>query len=235
MAEKKEKRKQRFKERLVDNAERNEIKANIGEALTIRHPTTVRALVTILQNDYEKPKNIVLKIIHEMEQNNELFLQEPIPEPTIPPQRIRDYFFGRNYFSYEFWLVISSIILTFTLVAINVTSGFFFYLRYVIIVFYLLILPGWTLTAAIFPELNDKLRFLERVATAIGLSIVILVLIGIFLNYTFRFTPMSITAVLAVFSIICQGIAIGLRYRLAKIGYIFKPKINDQEIEIIEG
>ena len=227
--DKREKRRQKYKEKTIKDDEREEIKKLIIQSLEATKPNTVRELVSGLEAQ-KKSRESILPIIREMEQKEIIILQEPLIEITPPPPaRFRDYFFKRNYYSYEHWLILSSVFLTLTLVLVDVRSGIFFYIRYVIIVFYLLILPGWSFTAAIFPELDDKLRFLERVAMAIGLSISVLVVVGLFINFTFRFSPVPIVITLAIFIVLCQTTATVLRLKLARDGFIFKLK-QDEEI-----
>ena len=227
--DKREKRRQKYKEKTTKDDEREEIKELLIQSLETTKPKTVRELVSGLEAQ-KKSRESVLPIIREMEQNDAIILQEPLIELSAPPPtRFRDYFFKRKYYSYEHWLILSSVFLALTLVLVDVRSGIFFYIRYVIIVFYLLILPGWSFTAAIFPELNDKLRFLERFATAIGLSICVLVIVGLFINFTFRFSPVSIVITLAIFIVLCQTTATALRLKLARDGFIFKSK-QDEEI-----
>ena len=225
---KREKRGQKYKEKTVTDVEREEIKELLVQSLETTKPKTVRDLVLDLEAQKKSRENI-LPLIRELEQNDVIVLQEPLIEPTSLPTRFRDYFFKRNYYSYEHWLILSSVLLALTLVLVDVRTGIFFYIRYVIIVFYLLILPGWSFTAAIFPELNDKLRFLERVAAAVGLSITVLVVVGLFINYTFHFSPVPIVITLTIFIVLCQTIATALRLKLARDGFIFKLK-QDEEI-----
>jgi len=234
LADKKEKRKQKYKDKSEANLEKAEIKQKITTILKEKKPNNVRTLTEIMESDHEFLPEQVLPIIKEMENSNEIKLQEPIIEPTIPPKKILEFFWGRNYFAYEFWMTITTIALVLTLVLLDVRSGIFFYLRYAVVCFFMLILSGWSLTSVIFPELNDNFRFLERVATAIGLSIVILVLDGLFLNYTFRFNVLSIALSLTLIILICLMISIILRIRLGKFGYIFK-KEEEEIIEVFEG
>lgn len=239
MSEKKKRRSQKFKENNEANFEKLKIKERIDTILKEEKPRDVKLLVDLMNKKHEYTKEQILPIIKEMEFNKEIELKEPILEPTKPPKRILDYFWGRNFFAYEFWMTITTISLVLTLVLIDVKTGFFFYLRYVTVCFFMLILSGWTLTSVIFPELDDKLRFLERVATAIGLSIFVLVIDGLFLNYTFHFEVLPITLSLTVIIVVCLILATILRLRLSKKGYIFtkgetEEKIDQDTMEIVE-
>ena len=65
----------------------------------------------------------------------------------------------------------------------------------------MLFLPGYSLIAALFPR-KDDLDGIERVALSFGLSIAVVPLLGLALNYTpfgIRLTPILI--VLSVFTI----------------------------------
>ncbi|MHA1186211.1 MAG: hypothetical protein ACTSSK_04940 [Candidatus Heimdallarchaeota archaeon] len=76
------------------------------------------------------------------------------------------------------------------------------------------------------------MRFLERAATAIGLSLFVVIMDGIFLNYTFRFNPVSIGVSLIIVTLICMTISIIFRLKLGRDGYILKKK--EQVIEVVE-
>jgi uncharacterized membrane protein len=72
---------------------------------------------------------------------------------------------------------------------------------------FLLFFPGYTLTAALFPK-KERLGGVERVALSFGLSIAVVPLIGLILNFTpwgIRLEPILIS--LAVFIIAASGVA----------------------------
>lgn len=80
---------------------------------------------------------------------------------------------------------------------------------------FLLFFPGYTLVAALFPK-KGSLGGVERVALSFGLSIAVVPLIGLILNYTpwgIRLEPILIA--LAVFIIATSGIAWYRREKLA--------------------
>ena len=233
MSTREERRKQKYKERQEREKEKQAIEEEIKKVLSEKTPFDVRSLVELVRTENkELTQEEILPVIRDLEQKKELVLQEPIFEPTDPPKKLKDYFFAQNYFAYESWMTLTTIMLVLTLVLVDVRSGFFFYVRYIVVCFFMLVLSGWSLTSAMFPELDDNLRFLERVSTAIGLSIVVLVLDGLFLNYTFRFNPISIAISLTVFIVVCFVISIILRMKLGKDGYIFRKK--EEEPLIVE-
>ncbi|MCK5047049.1 MAG: hypothetical protein KAS22_10755, partial [Candidatus Heimdallarchaeota archaeon] len=71
-------------------------------------------------------------------------------------------------------------------------------------------------------------------ATAIGLSLLVLILDGLFLNYTFHFTPLSIGLSLIIITLICMVITFVLRIKLARDGFIFQRKKKKSTTEIVD-
>jgi uncharacterized membrane protein len=72
---------------------------------------------------------------------------------------------------------------------------------------FLLFFPGYTLMAALFPK-KESLSGVERVGLSFGLSIAVVPLIGLILNYTawgIRLEPILIS--LSVFIIVTAGVA----------------------------
>jgi len=78
---------------------------------------------------------------------------------------------------------------------------------------FILFIPGYTLLAALFPRRTD-LRLTERVALSLGLSIAVVVLMGLMLNYTWGLGVYPIVAALALFIFVTSAIAWYRRRRL---------------------
>lgn len=79
-------------------------------------------------------------------------------------------------------------------------------LRALLGIVFVFLAPGYVLVSALFPA--DELSSIERLALSIGLSICIVVLIGLGLNYTpwgIRLGPIlfSLSAFTLVFTVIC--------------------------------
>jgi uncharacterized membrane protein len=95
-------------------------------------------------------------------------------------------------YSLWFWAALGSTFLSVGL--ITVTSGFALYLRYVFGSVLVLFLPGYSLIEALYPkkELDD----LTRLALSIGLSLALVSLAGLVLNYTpwgIRLFPVAVS------------------------------------------
>jgi uncharacterized membrane protein len=78
---------------------------------------------------------------------------------------------------------------------------------------FVLFFPGYVLIAALYPRGND-LDGIERVALSLGLSLAVVPLIGLVLNYTpwgIRLTPILVS--LALFIAVCSAAAVRQRMR----------------------
>jgi len=96
-------------------------------------------------------------------------------------------------------------------------------LRIVLGLAFVLFFPGYTLIAALFPR-KDALDSIERLALSFGLSIAVVPLIGLILNYTpwgIRLYPILISVLL--FIVIMAAIAWYRRRRLQP-GERFEPQ-----------
>ncbi|MGC9171042.1 MAG: DUF1616 domain-containing protein [Thermoproteus sp.] len=92
------------------------------------------------------------------------------------------------------------------------------YLRYVLGAFFVLFLPGYALVEALYPR-GDELSPLERLALSIGLSLAVVPLIGLLLNYTpFGIRLGPIVASLAAFTTAAVIYATYRKYRIESLG-----------------
>lgn len=111
---------------------------------------------------------------------------------TNPPSTLPSYFF--NLESSWFWAV-TGLVATTMLVVFTVNASSLLYVRYVLGGVFVLFLPGFMLISALYPR-NGELDGLETAALSIGLSLAIVPLIGLLLNYTpwgIRIEPIMIS------------------------------------------
>lgn len=132
-------------------------------------------------------------------------------EHDAPPNRIIDAFSWRNL-GLDLKIIYFWLGLTVVSIFIPVLNESLFR---IIIAFPLVIfIPGYCLSAALFPS-NLDIDGSERIALSIGLSIIVVPLIGLWLNYTIwgiRLTPIIITLIL--FTVLIAQIAQYRRYLL---------------------
>ncbi|MCS7104628.1 MAG: DUF1616 domain-containing protein [Thermofilaceae archaeon] len=108
----------------------------------------------------------------------QLVLKDP-----SPPLTFRSYLTRLDYSAW-LWTLLSLSLITVTLV--TVTEGgvsALLPLRYVFGALTVLFLPGYAIVEALYPK-GEELSPLERLALSIGLSLAVVPLIGLILNYT---------------------------------------------------
>jgi hypothetical protein len=126
-----------------------------------------------------------------------------LSEPNTTISIIR-YFFGIE--NVWFWAITT--IITATIVCIfTVESSSMIYIRYALGGVFVLFLPGFMLISALYPR-SEEMDGLERLALSIGLSLAIVPLVGLGLNYTpwgIKLTPIviSLAMVVEVLAVVC--------------------------------
>jgi uncharacterized membrane protein len=93
-----------------------------------------------------------------------------------------------------FWALTALVALT-LIVVFSVESSPLLYVRYVLGGVFILFLPGAMLISALYPR-GGELDGLERLALSIGLSLAIVPLVGLVLNYTpwgIRLVPIMVS------------------------------------------
>jgi uncharacterized membrane protein len=97
-----------------------------------------------------------------------------------PPTNIVSYLFNSE--NLWFWATTSLVTIT-ILVVFTVNASTLLYVRYVLGSIFVLFLPGFLLLSALYPRKAD-MDGLEKVAISSGLSLAIVPLVGLALNYT---------------------------------------------------
>ncbi|RLG40826.1 MAG: hypothetical protein DRN78_05035 [Thermoproteota archaeon] len=113
-----------------------------------------------------------------------------------------------------YWILLGYIVLT-SLTVVLISEPPLLYLRYVLGTAFVLYIPGAVLIEALYP--SSELEPLERFALSIGLSLAIVPLIGLILNYTpwgIRIGPVLYSLVL--FSLVMGFIAMIRKYKAIK-------------------
>jgi len=176
---------------------------------SLNTPITLSELIDILTKKYAIKLEEAAKMIYVAWKNGELEMLEP-----KPPRNLLSYTFTLR--SLWFWLLTTLIGITIAIV-LYVSEPPLIYLRYVLGSVFVLYLPGATLIEALYPR-GEDLEPLERLALSIGLSLAVVPLIGLVLNYTpwgIRLQP--ILTALALFTE-CMAIAALIRkYKYYKL------------------
>lgn len=119
----------------------------------------------------------VLREVYKEASEGKIKLKDP-----SPPLRFRDYL-GRLDYSLWFWTTTLLVALTLISIALSNILPPLTYVRYVLGSVYVLFIPGYAFMEALYPE-EKGLKPLEKLALSIGLSLALVPLIGLVLNYT---------------------------------------------------
>jgi hypothetical protein len=142
-----------------------------------------------------------------LERDNKLTVQESRPYTSLAS-------YTWSPISIWFWATVAAVAVSLAL--ITVTSGVALYLRYVFGSVLVLFLPGYALIEALYPK--HELDELTRFALSIGLSLALVPLTGLVLNYTpfgIRLVPVAIS--LAVLTLALLSFAVKRRFDYYKL------------------
>lgn len=149
----------------------------------------LESLVKELTLELGYGRDRILKRLIELEASKKIVLQERTPYRSFLS-------YARSTNSLWFWEAASATLLSLAL--IGVTSGAALYLRYVFGGLLILFLPGYSLIEYLYAS-KKELDGLLRIALSIGLSLAIVPLVGLVLNYTpfgIRLVPTAVSLTL---------------------------------------
>lgn len=148
----------------------------------------LETLVQELQNELHYSKDRIVSKIIDLQSDNKIRLVEKTPYTTFS-----SFAFSPSALWYWFSLIATLV----SLLLISVSNGFALYLRYVFGGLLVLFLPGFSLVELLYSK-RKELDDLTRVALSIGLSLAIVPLTGLVLNYTpwgIRLIPVAVSLV----------------------------------------
>jgi hypothetical protein len=160
-----------------------------------QHPQTVRQLARALMADGRIDGVEFVATVKRMADNGTLTLGPPSYDVVT----VLDYLFT---FTLSGWLWVSFLTIALSLLAVSLIPDLFplNIARWVLGSIFVLYLPGFSLIQLLFPK-GKEIDSLERFALSIGLSLALVPLIGLVLNFTpwgIRFLP--IVAAIATFT-----------------------------------
>lgn len=152
---------------------------------------SVESLVSSIQQELGYSQDRVLSRIMELKEEKKITLIESKPYGSLASYTFSPY-------SLWFWAALFSTLASLGL--IFVTSGIAIYLRYMFGGLLILFLPGYSLLELLYSK-KGELDGLTRLALSIGLSLALVPLTGLVLNYTpfgIRLIPVTLSLTLLV-------------------------------------
>jgi len=167
-----------------------------------KDPNNVEELIKLIR--LEKPsvsEKLIKKTILKLESQGKIKLEKTY---TTPPLHFSNYLTSPN--ARWYWItILLALITTITVFVIQENSSPLMYVRNILGAIFVLFLPGYSFIKALFPE--KELDNIERIALSIGMSLALVPITGLVLNYTplgIRVTPitLSLLALTAIFATI---------------------------------
>jgi hypothetical protein len=177
----------------------DELDQQIIHTVETAKPENVQQLIDQVQALSSKSKQEILHRIMQLQQEEKIRLKPP---QTPTPEKFSSYL--RSNHAVWYWITMTLTLTTMLVVFVVPENDFpLVYLRYVLGTIFVLWLPGYAFIKALFPE--KELDSIERVALSIGMSLALVPIVGLLLNYTpwgIRLTPivLSLTTLTLAFA-----------------------------------
>jgi len=181
---------------------------HIMQIVKIEHPKTVKQLVELVHQEHLLPQQEIIEHILSLRNQGKLTFKE---DTALIPLTLKSYLSSSH--SYWYWTIITlALATTASVFTITDNASLIIYARYLLGSIFVLLLPGYSLIKALFPtELfpTKELENIARVALSIGMSLALVPITGLILNYTpwgISLTPivlslLSLTAIFATAAI----------------------------------
>jgi len=162
-----------------------------------KKPQNVEELIIFATEELQIPEQDLLKIILKMQRDGKISFKKQ-PHPT---QSIITYL--KTEQTYWYWITIFiAITTTITVFIIPEELYPWVFIRHILGSIFVLWLPGYTFIKALFPKSptpkasEKNLDTIERIALSIGMSLALVPIVGLLLNYTpwgIRLTPIVLS------------------------------------------
>jgi hypothetical protein len=176
---------------------KDKIDQQIIQIVKEKKPENVKQLIRLVKEKFPLPEQETLARILYLQEKEKIRLK---PHKTLTPQKLTTYL--RSSQASWYWTIIILTSTTILLVFTVPENAFpLVYARYILGSIFVLWLPGYTFIKALFPE--KELDSIERVALSIGMSLALVPITGLLLNYTpwgIRLTPITISLLTLTFT-----------------------------------
>ena len=180
---------------------KEENKSLILKTVITEKPENAEKLKQLMLQQHHINPETTTKLLIELENEDKLHFTKP---ETPPPTSTKKYVFSQKALWY--WEIIAlSIAITILVFAIPEAVRPITYVRNVLGLIFVLFLPGYAFIKALFPTTvhlqtgTENLHNIKRIALSIGISLVLISIVGLILNYTpwgIRLVPITLSLLL---------------------------------------
>ena len=180
---------------------KEENKSLILKTVIKEKPENAEKLKQLMLQQHHINPETTTKLLIELENEDKLHFTKP---ETPPPTSTKKYVFSQKALWY--WEIIAlSIAITILVFAIPEAVRPITYVRNVLGLIFVLFLPGYAFIKALFPTTvhlqtgTENLHNIKRIALSIGISLVLISIVGLILNYTpwgIRLVPITLSLLL---------------------------------------
>lgn len=154
---------------------------SIIKILGNEHPKTVTQLIKLVQLKNDIPEQEIVERVLLLQDQGKIVLKDQLPLSFT----LKDYILSVH--AYWYLLIVAVAAVTTTLILANlehtpIIGGILLYARYLLASVFVLFLPGYSFIKALFPV--KEIDNVERIALSIGMSLAIVAINALILNYT---------------------------------------------------
>ena len=189
------------------NSAKKDTSQIIIEIIKEKKPQTIEQLLSLAKERLQIPEQKMIETVLRLQSEGKITLLKKQPQA---PSKLTTYL--KTEQTHWYWITIATAILT-AAVVFTIPEDFYpwVYVRYVLGTIFVLWLPGYSFIKALFPVQvpiklpTETLDTVERIALSLGMSLALVPIVGLILNYTpwgIRLTPIviSLLALTVVFS-----------------------------------
>jgi len=197
---------------LSSSSKTSDVKQIIIQILKEKKPQTVKQLIHFANEKLPIPEKEILHIILDLQSQGKIALREL---PLSPSMTLTSYM--KTIHALWYWTAIATATVT-AVIVFTVPENLYplNYIRIALGIVFILWLPGYTFIKALFPQkvpiktATKNLDTIIRIAISFGMSIALVPIVGLLLNYTplgIRLTPivlslLSLTLIFATVAVV---------------------------------
>ena len=153
----------------------------IIKTLRDEQPKTVTQLIKLVQLKNNMPEQEIVERVLLLQDQGKIVLKDQLPLSFT----LKDYILSVH--AYWYLLIVAVMAVTATLILANlertpIIGGIILYARYLLASVFVLFLPGYSFIKVLFPV--KEIDIMERIALSIGMSLAIVPINALILNYT---------------------------------------------------